>query len=337
MTDLIQVDDRGIACPRGAFHVDPWAPTETAILTHAHGDHARPGMGIYHCAAEGAAIARRRCGEGARVVPHAYGERFALGDATVSLHPAGHVLGSSQVRIEVDGEVWVVSGDYKRAPDPTVAPFEVVPCDAFVSEATFALPIYRWPEPEAEIDRLLEAWRVSAEAGRPTVLFAYSLGKAQRVLALLARRGDLVGPILTHGAVESICELYREAGVSLPETARAVDLPKRASAAGALVVVPPSAAGSPFLQRFAGAIHAFASGWMRLRGPRRRRAVDLGLVISDHADWPALLSTVRQTGAKRVRLTHGYARPLARHLREEGMNAKALETRWVGEPAESGE
>jgi putative mRNA 3-end processing factor len=336
VTDLLQVDERGIACGRGAFHVDPWAPTETAVLTHAHSDHARPGMGVYHCTASGAAIVRKRLGAEARIVPHEFGERFALGDATVSLHPAGHVLGSSQVRVEVDSEVWVVSGDYKRAEDPTTRAFEVVPCDVFVSEATFALPIYRWPEPEEEIDRLVDAWKGAAEAGRPTVLFAYSLGKAQRVLSLLARRGDLVGPILTHGAVEGINALYRDAGVALPETSLAASLPKRASTAGALIVAPPSTAGSPFIKRFTGATHAFASGWMRLRGPRRRRAIDLGVVISDHADWPALLSTIAETGAKRIRLTHGHSLPLSRHLREEGLDAKVLETRWIGEPQEAG-
>ncbi len=332
--ELVQVDERGLCVRRGGFHIDPWAATDVAVVTHAHADHARPGMGVYHCAAPGAAIAQKRLGDEARIVAHGYGERFVLGDATVSLHPAGHVLGASQVRVEVDGEVWVVSGDFKRDRDPTTAPFEVVACDTFVSEATFALPIYRWPDPEEELRRLLGAWKDAARSGRPTVLFAYSLGKAQRLLSMLAAHGELPGPILTHGAVESITALYREAGVSLPDTTKAASLEKRKKSPGALVVAPPSAAGSPFMKRFGGATIAFASGWMRLRGPRRRRAVDLGLVISDHADWPALVATIRETGARRIRLTHGYAAPLARYLHEEGFDARALATRYVGEPEE---
>jgi putative mRNA 3-end processing factor len=258
----------------------------------------------------------------------AYGERLALGDVTVSLHPAGHVLGSAQVRIEAVHQVWVVSGDYKRAPDPSCAPFEVVACDVFVTEATFGLPIYRWAEPARLAEEILEWWDTARAAGRPCVLFCYSLGKAQRILAELARLTDR--EVRAHGAVEAITELYRARGVPMLPTRR-VGEEKRAAFAGELVLAPPSAAGSVWMRRFAGAETGFASGWMRVRGTRRRKGHDRGFALSDHADWPALLRTVEETGARRVLVTHGYADELARYLRERGTDAAVLPAAYEGE------
>ena len=262
-----------------------------------------------------------------------YGDVVRLGDARVSFHPAGHVFGSAQVRIEAGGAVWVVSGDYKRAPDPTCAPFEVVACDTFVTEATFALPIYRWGHPERVAREVLAWWDHCAAGRRAAVLYCYALGKAQRILAELARL--IPGrdrAVLTHGMVEPLVSIYREAGVPMLPTRPLIDLPKKASIAGDLVLAPILARGTPWTRRFGDHETAFASGFMRLREHRQQRTVDRGFVLSDHADWQALLDTIAATGAHRVLATHGYAQVLARHLREaRGLDTGVLETRFEGE------
>lgn len=237
MTDLLEPDVSGLTCAAGRFTVDPARPVGQAVITHAHADHARPGSGRYWCAAPGAALLRHRLGEAARIEAVPYGEPFALGGTRVSFHPAGHVLGSAQVRIERGGEVWVVSGDYKRDPDPTCAPFEPVRCDVFVTEATFALPVYRWPPVEEVIGEVVAWWQECADQQRPAVLLGYALGKAQRLLALLAGRAPR--PVLTHGAVEAMAAHYRAAGVRLAATRPAAGAERGAALAGELVVAPP--------------------------------------------------------------------------------------------------
>ncbi len=334
------MDDRGLWCAAGGFHVDPWRPVPEAVLTHAHGDHALPGSQRYHCTQEAVPVLRKRLGPETRLVPHAYGEPFELGSTAVSLHPAGHVLGSAQVRVEErsGGEVWVVSGDYKRQRDPTCAPFEVVPCDVFITEATFALPIYRWPSPDEVAKEILAWWDHNRDAGRASVLFCYALGKAQRILAHLAEL--TLRPVHTHGTVEAICELYREGGVTnLLPTEHVADVKgaKRRDLAGALVLAPPSARRTPWMKRMGDHETAFASGWMQLRGTRRRQSYDRGFVLSDHADWPGLLQTIEETGAKRVLVTHGYGDALVRFLRERGTDAAVLPTPFIGESAEEGQ
>jgi putative mRNA 3-end processing factor len=334
--DLIVPDRVGLACPLGGFHVDPWGPAKLAVITHAHGDHARFGSARYLCAAPGADLLRKRL-PGAAVETLAYGERVKLGEVTVSLHPAGHVLGSSQIRIESGDSVWVVSGDYKRQPDPTCAPFEVVPCDGFITEATFALPIYRWRDPSEVARAVLDWWDGNRAAGRASVLFGYALGKCQRVLGELALLTDR--PVWTHGAVEALIEPYRAAGVRLlPTTRVGEDEPARGkskrSFAGELILAPSSAAGSTWMRRFGDYETGFASGWMRVRGIRRRMGYDRGFVLSDHADWDDLLRTIRETGAKKVLATHGYSDQLARHLREQGIEADVLPTPWRAEEEE---
>lgn len=325
--DLVVASPEGLYCPAGDFHIDPWQPVRRAVITHGHGDHAREGMGEYHCTEGTLPILRWRLGDVPCVV-HAHGEAFELGGARVSLHPAGHVLGSAQVRIEVDGRVWVASGDYKRQHDPTCAPFEVVPCDAFISEATFALPVYRWPD-TLEVAREIAQWRNHCgQRGEAAVLFCYALGKAQRVLAELAALDE--PPAWLHGAIAAGVEVYRGAGVAMPQTQLVSDAP-REDFAGRLVLAPPSAAGTPWMRRFRRAQHGFASGWMRLRGNRRRRNFDRGFVISDHADWPALLRTIEQTGARRILATHGSSEALVRYLRERDVDAQALRTDYGGE------
>jgi putative mRNA 3-end processing factor len=262
-----------------------------------------------------------------------YNEPIQINDVRLSLHPAGHILGSSQVRLEHRGYVAVVSGDYKTTPDPTCTAFEPVPCHLFLTESTFGLPIYRW-QPESEVfDQVNAWWRSCRDSGRAAVLMAYSLGKAQRLLAGI---DPAIGPIFTHGAVEPLNVAYRASGVLLPPTTYAGAEPARRDWSGALILAPPSAQGTPWIRRFgASASTAFASGWMRIRGPRRRRAVDRGFVLSDHADWPGLLAAIDAAGAETVWITHGYSAVLARWLHEQGRETLAIPTRFEGESIES--
>lgn len=323
MQDTVVLRPQGLYCPPGDFYIDPWKPVARAVITHGHGDHARRGMGCYHTTSESLPILRWRLGE-QDYVAHAYGEAFTLGSARVSLHSAGHVLGSAQVRIETDAGVWVASGDYKRQPDPTCAPFEVVPCDSFITEATFGLPIYRWP-PTHEVVAEIAQWRDEcAQNGEAAILYCYALGKAQRVLAELARIDP--APVWLHGAVDAGVSVYREAGIAMVETHRVGDEDKHFDFAGKLVIAPPSAAGSAWLRRFRRAQQGFASGWMRLRGNRRRGNYDRGFVVSDHADWPDLLRTVRETGARRVIATHGNTDALVRVLNDTGIRTEIFRT-----------
>ncbi|MEJ2514854.1 MAG: ligase-associated DNA damage response exonuclease [Gammaproteobacteria bacterium] len=311
---LVRATPEGLYCAAGDFYVDPRRPVQRAVITHAHADHARRGSDSYLASETCLPLLRARLGADVPAEALAWGETVRLGDTRVSLHPAGHILGSSQVRIEHGGETWVVTGDFKRAPDPTCEPFEVVACDTLVTEATFALPVYRWPEPGQVAAAIFRWWEASRAEARPSVLFCYALGKAQRVLAELARFTDR--PVYAHGAVMPLVELYREAGVAMLPV-HPVDLKRRRGDwGGELVIAPPSAAGSPWMRRFAGASTGFCSGWMRVRGARRRRGYDRGFVLSDHADWPALVATVVDTGASRVLTTHGQDSALVRYLNE---------------------
>jgi putative mRNA 3-end processing factor len=322
---VLEIREAGLYCAAGDFYVDPIAPVERAIITHAHSDHARPESRHYLTAREGEALVRTRVGDDASIQTAGYGERLHFGEVTVSLHPAGHILGSAQVRIERNGEVWVVSGDYKFAPDPTCAPFEPQRCHTFVTESTFALPIFRWaPAPET-ITTIEGWWRENQESGKASLIFAYPIGKAQRILAAIDAS---IGPVVCHGAVERINSIYRGQGIALPVATELSEYRR------ALIVAPPSAMGSPWTRRFAPASTAMASGWMRIRGPRRRRALDRGFVLSDHADWPALLSAIDATGAEKVWVAHGYREPLARWLGEHGKAAEAIELPAVAEEEE---
>jgi len=325
---LITLEPAGLFCAPGGFYVDPWQPVERAVITHAHGDHASFGHQHYLVSTSGEHVTRSRVGSDAAVQTLAYGESISIGDVKVSLHPAGHVLGSAQVRIEYDGEVWVVSGDYKLQPDSTCTPFEPVRCDTFITESTFGLPIYRWRPPSELFSDLNRWWSENRAAGRASVVYAYALGKAQRVIA---NADASIGPIYTHGAVERLNEAYRASGVPLPPTHRVSETLRGHDFSGALIVAPPSAQSTPWLRRFGEYVDAFASGWMQIRGIRRRRAVDRGFALSDHADWPGLLQAISATHAQRVFVTHGYSDPLVRWLGERGIDAKTLVTRFTGE------
>jgi len=321
---LLTLTDRGLYCEAGDFYVDPWEPVDRAVITHAHGDHATWGSQAYLTAEPGVAVLRARLEPGARIRGVAYGETLRLNETTVSLHPAGHILGSSQVRIGHRGEVWVVSGDYKTAPDPTCTPFESVRCHTFVTESTFGLPIYRWSPQSDVFEEINRWWRENAAAGKTSLLFGYSLGKAQRLIAGL---DPGIGPILTHGAVERMTRAYRETGVELPPTIYA----GAADATGAIVIAPPFASGSPWVRRFAPYSTGFASGWMLVRGARRRRSLDRGFALSDHVDWPSLLQAIEASGAGEVWVTHGFTAPVVRWLSERGVDARAVQTRFEGE------
>jgi putative mRNA 3-end processing factor len=344
---LVRPTRHGLYCAAGDFYVDPWRPVDRAVITHAHGDHARPGSAAYLAAKPGVPVLQTRLGPDAAIEGLEYGETRSLGAVKVSLHPAGHVLGSAQVRIESAGEVWVVSGDYKLDPDPTCTPFEPVRCHTFITESTFGLPVYRW-RTHAEIFGGIDRWwAANARAGRASVLFGYAFGKAQRILASVDAS---IGPIVVHGAVEVLNRGYRECGVKLPETVMVSDMDPRLRGddrgkrgddrgkrgdgerfAGALIVAPPSAQSTPWLRRFGDYSDAFASGWMAIRGARRQRSVDQGFVLSDHADWPSLLAAIEATGAQRVFVTHGQVDPLVRFLQERGLDALPMETEYEGE------
>lgn len=319
--DVLVSTRKGLECPGGGFVIDPQQPVDTALITHAHADHARPGSKRYYAIAESIPILKQRLGPETDIRPVEYGEIYPLGQTEVSFHSAGHVLGSAQIRVRQGSETWVASGDFKRAADPTCEPFEPVECDTFICEATFALPIYRWPATAGVIDEIYQWWQTNRERGYNSVLFCYSFGKAQRVLAELNGRCDQ--PVLLHGAVASLVEHYREAGVSMAPT-EAIDLSEKKNYSSELIIAPPGASGSPWLRRFSPSRTGFCSGWMRVRGNRRRRGYDRGFVLSDHADWPALLQTIRESGASRVRLNHGFADTLVRYLREQGLDADEL-------------
>ena len=319
--------DRGIYCAAGGFHVDPWRPVDRALVTHGHADHATPGHRRYLATEAAAPVMRHRLGDIA-LQTTGYGERHRIGDAVVSFHPAGHVPGSAQIRVEVRGEVWVASGDYKLVADGLSDPFEPVRCHGFVTESTFGLPIYRWTPQDALARQIDDWWRATRTAGGYAVLGAYALGKAQRVLRLVDAS---VGPILTHGAIEATNRVLRAQGLTLPETVQVRADTDAKAYPGALVIAPPSALGSPWMKRFPAASTAFASGWMTLRGVRRRRAADRGFVMSDHADWPGLLQAVEASGAERVFVTHGYRTAFARYLCDRGYDARPVVTEYGGE------
>jgi putative mRNA 3-end processing factor len=325
---LIRLTERGLYCEAGAFHVDPWAAVDRAVVTHAHGDHVAWGCAAYLTSAEGRDVLQSRLGPDARVRGLPYGEAISLDGVQVSLHPAGHILGSAQVRIEHAGEVWVVSGDYKTDPDPTTTAFEPVRCHTFITESTFGLPVYRWP-PQTEVLADINAWwRANQAAGKATLLYGYALGKSQRLLAGL---DAAIGPIYTHGAVERMTSVYRAAGVPLPPTVHAGSMDRGTDWSAAVIIAPPSADGSTWTRRFAPYATGFASGWMLVRGARRGRSLDRGFPLSDHVDWPSLLAAIEATGAERVWVTHGFTGPVVRWLQERGLDARAVQTRFEGD------
>ncbi|MFN3661251.1 ligase-associated DNA damage response exonuclease [Yoonia sp.] len=333
MADVLTFTDRGIYCAAGDFYIDPWRPVSRALITHAHSDHARWGMDSYLATPGTAAVMRHRLGD-INVETIAYGAQQQIGDASVSFHPAGHVPGSAQIRIAVKGQVWVVSGDYKTIDDGLSEPFEPVRCHAFISECTFGLPIFNWTPQDILREQINRWWEDCAANGKTAILGAYALGKAQRLLRLV---DPAIGPILTHGAVENTNEVLRAQGIPLPATIRVDAAVTGKTHPGALVLATPSALGTPWAKRFGPASTAFASGWMALRGVRRRRAADRGFIVSDHADWAGLNTAIKATGAEKIFVTHGYTSAFQRWLRDQGYDAHVVSTDYQGEDFDSNE
>ncbi len=323
MEDLIQLQSDGLVGPDRRFHIDAWGKAAVNLITHAHGDHARLGSAEYWCVIDCAPILRHRLGSEIRVRPMQYGEKARLGECWISFHSAGHIRGSAQVRIERGSDVWVVTGDYKRDPDPTCVPFEPVSCDTLITEATFALPIYHWSSSAATVSSIMRWWEWCKQERTTALLFCYALGKAQRILAELSRWTD--EEVLVHGAIASLTHIYREQGVEMVPTRLASEATR--DTAGRLILAPPSAHRSPWMKRFPAVSTAFASGWMAVRGFRRQRGYQRGFVLSDHADWRGLIRTIEESRASRVLVTHGSSETFARHLREaKGLRAEPLAT-----------
>jgi len=318
---LIQPTQHGLYCEAGGFYIDPRSPVERAIVTHAHSDHACYGCRHYLGSSRSRELFRLRLSPDAEFQFLDFGEMIQVGGVKISLHPAGHILGSAMVRLEHHGHVTLVSGDYKLGDDATCDAWQPVRCDLMVTESTFGLPIYRWDEQQQTFDQINAWWRQCRDEGKCAVLYGYAVGKSQRLLSGL---DPSIGPILTHGAVEKGTQAYRDAGVIMPPTTYVSEVPKKNSFAGSIVVAVPSAHGTTWMRRFGEVSTAMASGWMMIRGARRRRAVDRGFVLSDHADWPGLLSAIKACSPEQVWVTHGYTEVLSRHLQSLGYDAEAL-------------
>jgi len=327
---LLKFTDRGIYCAQADVYIDPWRPVDRALITHGHADHARWGHKHYLCTRLARPVMRYRLGP-VKIETVDYGEARTINGVTFSFHPAGHIIGSAQVRVEYKGEVWVASGDYKIEDDGLSTAFEPVQCHTFITESTFGLPVYEWTPQEEVMADINAWWRDNVAQGKVSVLSSYALGKAQRVLHGL---DTSIGPILTHGAVENTNEVLRKQGIVLPDTKRVVQGMKKKDFKNALVIATPSAVGSSWMKKFRPFSLGIASGWMTLRGARRRRNADRGFILSDHADWGGLNQAIAATGAQRVIVTHGYTDIFRRWLQEQGYEAYAEATEFVGEQDE---
>ncbi len=330
--DLMTLTPVGLYCPAGDFFVDPTRPVERALITHAHSDHARAGHRMVMATAQTLDIMALRYGDAfceTRQVA-LLGDRVHVGSVNVTFHPAGHVLGSAQIVIERDGFRLVVSGDYKRAADPTCLPFEPVRCHAFITEATFGLPVFHFPDVQAELGKLLASRTLFPD--RAHLVGAYTLGKAQRVMRCLRELG-YDRPIYLHGAMVKLCEIYQQSGIDLGDLRRVVPT-ERGTLAGEIVLCPPSALKDTWARKFPEPIAVGASGWMRVRARARQKGVELPLIVSDHADWPALCATIRDVGCSELWVTHGEADALVHWAGTQGIDARPLHLMGYGEEAE---
>ena len=331
---MLIFDKCGIYCKQAGLYIDPWKPVEKAVITHAHSDHARTGMGAYLAHEQAVPVMRYRLGADINIQSLRYGQVIEINGVKISLHPAGHIWGSAQVRLEYKGEVWVVSGDYKLQADGISAPFEPIKCHSFITESTFGLPIYKFPEAGAVHGDINNWWRKNKEEGKNSIIFAYALGKAQRVLQHL---DTSIGPVYTHGAVDNVNKLYEQAVGMLKSSKRIDATVNRKDIKGAMIIAPPSALNSPWLRSFQPYKIGICSGWMQLRGARRRQGADRGFVLSDHADWDQLNMAIRETGAENIYVTHGYKSIYSRWLSSNyGLNATEVETLYVGEAMDEG-
>ena len=330
--DTLTFTSNGIYCSAGDFYIDPWRPVPRALITHGHADHARFGHRSYLSTDIAAPVIKHRLGD-INIETISYGATVQVGSAKVSFHPAGHVPGSAQIRVEVGGEVWVVSGDYKTVYDGLSDAFEPLKCHSFISECTFGLPAFQWKEQSVVFEAINAWWQQNANDRRVSILGAYGLGKAQRLLCGLDRS---IGPVLTHSTVEGTNRVMRAQGIALPPTQQVMHDTDRKAQSGAMIIAPPSALESSWARGFGDISTAFSSGWMGLRGVRRRRAADLGFVISDHADWEGLNAAILETGAENIYVTHGYTDTFSRWLIEKGYNAKVVPTQFGDAEDEQG-
>jgi len=325
-TPLLAFNDKGIYCAVADVYLDPWKPVDKAIISHGHADHSRWGHKKYITHHSNVPIIKHRLGD-IVVSGVEWNESFSINGVKFSLHPAGHIIGSSQIRVEYQGEVWVFTGDYKTEDDGVAVPYEPVKCDTFITECTFGLPAFKWIPQKEVFNDINKWWQQNKEDGRTSVLFGYSLGKAQRLLKHL---DTSIGKIYTHGAIENMTEVLREQ-IDFPETTRITRETKKEEIKGNIVLAPGSAHGTTWIRKMVPYVTASASGWMTFRGARRRRAIDKGFVLSDHCDWQSLLSSIKETGCEKVICTHGYTDIFSRFLREQGYDARTEETQYEGE------
>ncbi len=325
---LLQFTSTSIYCPGADVHIDPWKPVDFAILTHAHSDHAKPGCRHYLAHKDSESILRLRLGEDISLQTVAYGERVSINGVHFSLHPAGHVIGSSQIRVEYNGEVWVVSGDYKVQDDHFSTPFEALKCNTFITESTFGLPIYKWPDQADVMLDIKEWWMQNHAQGKASVLMGYALGKMQRLIKNLQ---PFDNPVFAHGAIYNVNEKLREAGFDLPHISLVTNAIDKKLYRGALILATPSSLHTPWMKKFGAYSTGYCSGWMAVRGAKNRRSVDRGFVLSDHVDWNDLNAVVKETGAEKVFVTHGYTDTYARWLNEQGIEAAEVRTQYGNE------
>ena len=328
-TPLLAFNDKGIYCAQADVYLDPWRPVDKAIISHGHADHSRWGHKKYITHHSNIPIIKHRLGE-INVSGKNWNETFMINNVQFSFHPAGHIIGSAQIRVEYKGEVWVFTGDYKTEDDGVATPYEPVKCHSFITECTFGLPAFKWQPQDEVFAEINNWWQQNQSEGRTSVIFGYSLGKAQRLLKYL---DTSIGKIYTHGAIENMTEVLRPQ-LEMPKTTRITRDIKKEEIKGNIVVAPPSAHGTPWIKKMVPYVTASASGWMTFRGARRRRAIDRGFVLSDHCDWQGLLSSIKETGAEKIICTHGYTDIFSRYLREIGYDARTEQTQYEEENAE---
>ena len=332
-TQLIEFTGKGLFCPPGNFYIDPWKPVENAIITHAHSDHAYVGHTNYLCHHYTKPLLQARLGDN-NYQSIEWNEGININGVKVSLHPAGHIIGSSQVRVEYDNEVWVVSGDYKTENDGISGAFEPVKCNVFITESTFGLPIYNW-QPQQVIFESIRNWIIkNKQQNKTSVLFAYSLGKAQRVLKAIEPLGQTV---MVHGAIFNMHQALVSAGFNLPSIERITPETPKEKLKNSIVIAPPGADGTTWMKKFEPSATGTCSGWMQVRGNVRRRNTDAGFALSDHADWDGLLTAVNATGAEKVYVTHGFQSAFSRYLNEKGIWSAEVKTAYGNDEEEINE
>lgn len=320
---LLELTDHGLYCSQGDFFIDPWKKVERALITHSHSDHARPGHFSYLAHRQSESVMKLRLGQNISIQTVEYGEIVNHNGVKISFHSAGHILGSAQIRLEYDGEIWVVSGDYKLESDNLTPEFESVSCDHFITEATFGMPVFQWKPQRYVFDEINQWWKENQEDGKASVLLGYSMGKAQRLLINIDRS---IGPVFVHPAIESVNDALRFSGEKIPETENPTKNISKEICQRSLIMIPPMSLSAEWMEKFRPFSVGFASGWMQFKKARKRQTYDRGFVLSDHADWSALNQAVKMTGAENIYVTHGYNKEFSTYLCEQGYNAVELDT-----------